>query len=382
MPNPIYATWCISNNIGDSLTPWLIHKITGRVPLYVPFDVEFPKVMVSGSVLNHAVKYTTVWGAGIAYQTDIISKGITCLAVRGPMTARSVRIQTGIDVVTCGDPAWLMPRYFAPATSIIPLSLLTKYKVGICPHYLHQREVAAWVGNRNDIKILNVFDSPEQFVLGVLSCDVIYSSSLHGLVIADAYGVPSQWIECTDKLGGDGIKFYDHLIVRDCLLTKDMPVMDKLGLFVKYVEGQTESPKYNYPIKPIHLHQLPRDINALHEAIAYNPVPSSEARKALCDALMSVCPFTFRPEEPLKESTNENTKTNQKATKAKAFNSKPAKDKAKSIDSKPAEAKAVDSHNHNTGPSQEAPATAGRSKSPDTGNGNGRSDRQGESAGR
>lgn len=296
MTNPIYATWCISNNIGDALTPWLIERITGKMPLFVPYNCEFPKFMVSGSVLNHAVKYTTVWGAGIADMRDPINVNCDIRAVRGPITASHVRLKAGKDVEIVGDPAWLMPLYLSPERNRRDQFMRT-YKVGICPHYLHQSEVTEWIGDMQ-IKLLNVFCSPEVFVKEMRSCDVVYSSSLHGLAIADAYGVPSQWIECTAPLGGDGMKFYDHLIVRDCLCEKKMPVMDKLKLFVKYDESHIASPKLNEPIKPIHLYQLPRDVDALRAAIISKPVPLPEARHDIRNSLLSVCPF--KP-EPLKE---------------------------------------------------------------------------------
>jgi hypothetical protein len=252
--------------------------------------------MVSGSILNHAVEYTTVWGAGIADKQDPINGNCNILAVRGPLTASHVRLKTGINVEIVGDPAWLMPLFFSPVRNRRDEFSQT-YKVGICPHYLHQVEVAEWIGNMQ-IKMLNVFCSPETFVKEMLCCDVIYSSSLHGLIIADAYGIPSRWIECTAPLGGDGMKFYDHLIVRDCLCEKKMAVMDKLKLFVKYDDGHN-SPKLNEPIKPIHLQQLPRDVDALRAAIIDMPVPLPEARHEIRNSLMSVCPF--KP-EPLKEN--------------------------------------------------------------------------------
>lgn len=41
MTNPIFASWCISNNIGDALTPWLIERITGNIPIFVPYAKSF-----------------------------------------------------------------------------------------------------------------------------------------------------------------------------------------------------------------------------------------------------------------------------------------------------------------------------------------------------
>ena len=289
MTNPIYATWMLSNNIGDALTPWLIRKFTGKTPLYVPFTCQFPKYMLSGSILNHAVKYTTVWGAGIANEDDKIASGVDIRSVRGPLTARKVRLECGNNVQVVGDPAWLMPRYYDPFDE------KKNYKVGIVPHYLHQAEVARWIGDRTDIKLINVFDNPEDFVDALCSCEVVYSSSLHGLILADAYGIPSQWIDCTDSIGGDGIKFVDHLILRDFLVSNGVYATVKLQRYIVAEAADLLDMTPSAPINRLHLQQLPKGIDELMGAIIDKAVPTAEARQAFCDVLWRVCPFNPDP---------------------------------------------------------------------------------------
>ena len=268
MGNPIYATWMLSNNLGDALTPYLIEKITGKTPIYIPLGVQYPKFMVSGSILNHAMLHTTVWGAGFANANDVMDPCVDVRAVRGLITANRLAHQTGKTVSALGDPGLLMPRFYKP-------EIAKSHKVGICPHYLHQQEVAAWLADRTDVKFLNVFDHPEKFVDDLCGCEAVYSSSLHGLVLSDAYGIPSQWFTGTARLGGDGTKFHDHFTA----LWPDGTV------FFCY-----------------HLSQLPKDIESLRDVIDKQPPPVD----AVCEALWQACPFKPEKQENVNEALDPN----------------------------------------------------------------------------
>lgn len=204
------ATWCLSNNVGDALNAWIAHKITGDWPLFVPAAMGGVKrAMLVGSILNHAQEDTVVAGAGVARLAEGINPMAKILAVRGPLS-RQVALASGAgcpDVY--GDPAMLLPEWIRPAES-------KTHKLGLIPHYTDHARAMEWWGQAiqdGAVRLINVFAPVEEFVQQITSCEAVLSSSLHGLVVADAYRVPNEWVTI-DKgmIGGDGTKYRDHAL--------------------------------------------------------------------------------------------------------------------------------------------------------------------------
>jgi pyruvyltransferase len=203
----IPAFWYLSNNFGDAITPYLINKISGKLPVWVEPETDILKYMITGSILNVDVNNSVVWGCGIAYSNDFLKTNKDVRAVRGRMTLDKYtkflkNENKAIPDISVGDPCMLLPNYYMPKSE-------KKYKVGIVPHYIEAYYMMTKSHISSDIKVIDVNQEIEKFINDVNSCEVILSSSLHGIICADAYNIPSAYIKFTDKIGGDGFKYKD-----------------------------------------------------------------------------------------------------------------------------------------------------------------------------
>lgn len=206
MTVPIYATWCLSNNLGDAINCYLIERWTGQKPVFVDPHSHYPKYMLSGSILNWATPYTIVWGAGFANRSDVVNIQADIRAVRGPLTADRVGEISGNKPGAYGDPVSLMPSLYMPS------NIKKAGKIGVIPHYLHQQEVWDLIKGQEEYEFINIFEEPESFVDKLLGCEKVLCSSLHAIILANAYKVPFAWFETKDPLGGDRTKFYDFFL--------------------------------------------------------------------------------------------------------------------------------------------------------------------------
>jgi len=204
-----------SKNWGDALNPILIQKISGKTPLIATkhtYNVRnIPVYSVIGSVLempninNCGHGHLVIWGTGfISSQGRLNVQPKEICAVRGPLT-RELLLKQGYKCPEVyGDPALLYPRYYKP-------NVQKRYKLGIIPHYVDKEHIFLNnFRNNSDTLIIDIESGIHNVVNQICSCQKIASSSLHGIIAADAYGVPSTWIKFSDNVIGNGFKFFDY----------------------------------------------------------------------------------------------------------------------------------------------------------------------------
>jgi pyruvyltransferase len=188
------------NNWGDKLNPILIQHISGQKVIYTKKAGHF-KYIVVGSILHYADDKSEVWGAGLISSNHKPRGNPKIHAVRGPLTRKRL-LELGHDCPEIyGDPALLYPRYYNP-------KIEKKYELGIIPHYKDKEN--SWVRNKKGAKVIDIQGPLNKVVDEVCSCEAIISSSLHGIIMADAYGIPGYWVKLSDKLVGGDFKFRDY----------------------------------------------------------------------------------------------------------------------------------------------------------------------------
>ncbi len=231
--NVIRVHWSKScMNFGDELNPILIEALTGKTILNI-YAKYYQKehLLAIGSVLDRATSNSIIWGSGfISEQSVLLEKPKKIYAVRGPET-REKLIGFGIACPEIyGDPALLMPYVYQPKKTIDK-----KYKVGIIPHIVDKD--IAWLkqfSSSDDIKIIDVQNpNPFKVIDSILECEKVISSSLHGIIVSDAYNIPSIWVKFSNNLQGGSFKFIDYFLsvkrqVKEPLLVDPSVTLNKV----------------------------------------------------------------------------------------------------------------------------------------------------------
>ncbi len=161
------------------------------------------RMFAIGSVLHYSRDGDVIWGSGIngrAGQNDLNRRvqSLDVRAVRGPRTQEILR-RRGLAVPDVfGDPALLLPQLF--------------------PGRFQRRHTRPWifVPNLHDIRMIdptaNNVVSPlgswNRRIEAILEAELVLASSLHGLIVAEAYGIPARYVRLSD--GESEFKYRDY----------------------------------------------------------------------------------------------------------------------------------------------------------------------------
>ena len=199
--------WKAKPNFGDALSRDVVAHVSGRM-------VDHAKpgrcdLFAIGSVLQVARRNLKarrsdgvrpwVWGSGLLapVAADFL-KNLRVALVRGPVTAALL----GLEHDRFGDPGLLARETYGPVPE-------RQDVVGIVPHHTHMDdpELTETVARDPKLRLIDVRGTARRVCQQIATCAHVFASSLHGLIVADSYGVGSTWL---DPVGQSRLKYLDY----------------------------------------------------------------------------------------------------------------------------------------------------------------------------
>lgn len=194
-------------NLGDALSAVIVAALSGRRVHHVDFGRPEPKLVAVGSIA-HAIHggEAVIWGSGVSVRGGALVQNVPrthydVRAVRGPISARHLRAFCIPVPEVYGDPVWFLPSIF---NEPVP----KRYELGVIPHIQDVEgfgpaarppaDSLRYVIGPEDagsVVLINTWHDPtwrgiQATLRAILSCKRIVSQSFHGVVIAEAFGIP------------------------------------------------------------------------------------------------------------------------------------------------------------------------------------------------
>lgn len=211
-------------NLGDELSRLILERMFN---LNVQFStLHGADILSVGSILGMALNHEAVpkrtkplhvVGSGAMHQLER-REFPDCMrfhSVRGAVT-KSALGSLETNSVTLGDPGLLCSDLYSPSR------MQGNGKIALILH--HSRlEDSSWRERfaHLPIRFLDIrTEDYDGFVQKMTECDIVLSESLHGLILADAYGIPNTWLSFGRLHSGGNYKFFDYFstVGRDCLV--------------------------------------------------------------------------------------------------------------------------------------------------------------------
>ena len=193
-------------NVGDYLSKVIVSEVLSLRDQEIQDKKDKSKRLFAiGSILHFAKSNECVWGSGVNWKLDSAMhrfSGLDVRAVRGPLTRDYLERRAIAVPEVYGDPAVLMPLFF-------PADLLRPAARGSVPYLVipHLHEPAEKFGAHREHVLLPTC-KPAKFVAELLRARLVISSSLHGIILAEAYGIPALYLDMGN--GESRLKYDDY----------------------------------------------------------------------------------------------------------------------------------------------------------------------------
>lgn len=198
--------WSEAPNLGDSISPVIVRYMLKQRGMDDKKKInETRHLYAVGSVLTAGIQDCTVWGSGILNANisyRVKNRKLDIRAVRGPLTQILLKDYGYLVPDVYGDPAILFPEIYTPK------NIQKKYEFGLIIH--KDYNIVKIISNKciiNEIKIIDIkTDDYKRFIDDICSCEKVISSSLHGIILSEVYGVPAVLLRPQVDL----FKYFDY----------------------------------------------------------------------------------------------------------------------------------------------------------------------------
>ena len=194
-------------NLGDSLGEVIIRHLLDEKGIDIDAPVSKTKHLnCVGTNIHGSYQDATIWGSGIYpprskadyFCQKISRRKLDIRAVRGPLTKKVLEEYGHHCPAVFGDPAILMPLLYNPKQG-------KKYEKLIIPQFINEREFREKHPNERMISMNT--DDYRSVIDEIVSAEILYTSSLHGIILAETYGVPAVFFRGLPKF--KDFKYYD-----------------------------------------------------------------------------------------------------------------------------------------------------------------------------
>lgn len=184
-------------NFGDYLSVKILERIVGEpVSIYKKTAAPSQKLLALGSLLYFANTGDLLWGTGSNHKQtkreDYSFTNLDIRALRGPLTRRFIQENFGIKCPEVyGDPALLFPYLFPEFKK----KKEPKRDFIFIPH-IYERHLFL----QDELSYVVYPTEPWNVVIEkILDSSVVFSSSLHGIILAEAYGIPAKYVRLSER---------------------------------------------------------------------------------------------------------------------------------------------------------------------------------------
>lgn len=203
-------------NLGDALSPVMVALLSSMPIVHASHSARGARMAAVGTI-GHMLQNgdVTVWGTGVSRYCNPHAESretrvpfspypetrYRVTATRGPISRALLNEENAVGPAVFGDPVWLLPQFYRPPVE-------KKWELGVIVHLseLSDKDLGAEVRRdflryhvpdelKDSVHIIQTrtaisADAMRERLDEILACRRLVSTSLHGMVFAESYGIP------------------------------------------------------------------------------------------------------------------------------------------------------------------------------------------------